>query len=161
MNTKTEIENLIDTIDTGGLNSALEVRNVLKNGLVNALYSDSVSDTHTTTNAFTRYQYATQFEYSLTITKLGNKILVSGAFRSTGGHNDNGGTIAISYNNTYKAKNTSSTTAFEDSTYKDGINRFVGVSVGKGYGDITIITYTGALRANNTYRFSCTYISEN
>lgn len=71
MTNKTDITNSITTIDTGGLNTAEEVRNVFTS-VLDGVYSDSVTDTnvlqtYTTSNATCTYN-AEFFKNGNTIT---------------------------------------------------------------------------------------------
>ena len=77
---KTAIENKIEDIETGVLNPAQTVREVLKyddNSFLEALYSDSDSDshiaeTHTTSNS--------NFTYDIDFNKVGSDVILTGKF---------------------------------------------------------------------------------
>ena len=82
MATKTQIQNAINTIDDGGLNTAAEMRSVLEL-IKNAMYPDITLDTQATTNVFT--QFGSTFNYTLRVFKVGNLVSVNGSIENVSG----------------------------------------------------------------------------
>ena len=79
MATKTEIQNAINTIDDGGLNTAAEMRSVLEL-IKNAFYPALITDTHLTTNLFSASGSLT---YRINVFKIGNVINIIGFVSNT------------------------------------------------------------------------------
>ena len=89
MANKTDIINSINTIETGGENTAVDVRGVL-NDILDTAYSDVIIDDETTTNVFTVID--TNSEYKIKINKQGRKVTLNIAVKCTSGYI--GGAIA-------------------------------------------------------------------
>lgn len=80
MSIKTNIETKINTIDTGGVNTATEVREVLgtdPNSLLETIYNTVIEDSHTTETITTSNS---NFEYSINVNQIGRNITISGTF---------------------------------------------------------------------------------
>lgn len=75
MATKTDIQNAINTINDGGLNTAAEVRAVYE-VFKDALYPTKITDSQSTTNVLTID--LADITYVLNLTKIGNLVSVSG-----------------------------------------------------------------------------------
>tara|TARA_R100000541_G_scaffold45643_1_gene52619 strand:+ start:3378 stop:3830 length:453 start_codon:yes stop_codon:yes gene_type:complete len=80
MSTKLDITNSINTIDDGGLNTALEVRTTL-NTLKDNAYGSVINDTQATTNILTA-DNATNRQYNINIVKQGRKVLLIGFLKN-------------------------------------------------------------------------------
>lgn len=74
MTNKTDITSSINTIDTGGLNSATEVRSVL-NDVVSGFYDNALGDSNGTETYTAKNS---NFSYQITIFKSGNTITIFG-----------------------------------------------------------------------------------
>ena len=81
MSLKSAIDATITAIDTGGLNSAAEVRTTLQAIADESYKTISIQDSHTTTNIFTASN-ASVFQYSLTTKKQGGVVYVEGFVRN-------------------------------------------------------------------------------
>ena len=76
---KAEIAALIDTIIDGGVNTAVKVREVFKDGeksILNNSYGEILKDTQLTTNVFTKAQ-STGYAYGIDIVKQGRKVTLN------------------------------------------------------------------------------------
>lgn len=83
MATKAQIQANIDSlIDDGGLSTAEELRDALKNGpnsLLESLYPEVIQDSHLTSNLFVKDpSLPSDTEYYLNITKQGRVVVVNG-----------------------------------------------------------------------------------
>jgi hypothetical protein len=86
MSTKTQIQTRINTIETGVLNPAVTVRNVLgteTDSLLENFYGIKTTDNNATTNVFTEDNAVRV--YGFAITKIGTRVFVEGTVRNAGG----------------------------------------------------------------------------
>lgn len=151
--TKAELQVFIDNIDTGGSNTALEMRTTLE-GFRDNVYPTPVVEDSTGTHVITTPN--SDFSYDLTFTKIGRSVRVSGEITSNISYAGSSPILAID------------TTEYETTSTDVGDFTDNALAYNNSNGNLLFVHATndslriyGSVTAGETYHINLTYNAKN